>query len=90
MRTSGAKALIDSARYGTAEPVPFVQSIFRTLFRPYISTKAPRNRRSLGCARDDKKERVAVRRGPLPRERALAKDTVVVRPFPLATALSLQ
>ena len=29
------------------------------------------NRRSLGFARDDKKERVAERRGPLPRDRAV-------------------
>jgi hypothetical protein len=36
-----------------------------------ISRKGPRNRRSLGFARDDKKERVAVRRGPLPRDRTL-------------------
>jgi hypothetical protein len=27
-RTSGAKALIDHGAYGTAEPVPFVESVF--------------------------------------------------------------
>jgi hypothetical protein len=35
-----------------------------------ISKKGPRNRRSLGCARDDKKERVFVRQGRLSKERA--------------------
>ncbi len=30
-RTSGAKALIAAAFYGTAEAVPFVQSVFRKL-----------------------------------------------------------
>jgi hypothetical protein len=61
-----------------------------------ISRKGPRNRGSLGFARDDKKERIVVKRGPLPRDKA-----VVDRPFnhcpllrrlpsPLATALSLQ
>jgi hypothetical protein len=38
-----------------------------------ISRKSPRNRRSLGFARDDKKERVVVRRGRLLKERAVAK-----------------
>jgi hypothetical protein len=36
-----------------------------------ISRKGPRNCRSLGYARDDKKERVFVKRGPLPRDRAV-------------------
>ena len=30
-RTSGAKTLVDHLLYGTAEPVPFVQSIFGSL-----------------------------------------------------------
>jgi hypothetical protein len=30
-RTSGAKALIAEAFYGTAEAVPFVQRVFRSL-----------------------------------------------------------
>jgi hypothetical protein len=38
-----------------------------------ISTKGPQNCRSLGFARDDKKERVVIRRGSLPRDRALVK-----------------
>jgi hypothetical protein len=33
-RTSGAKALINSIPYATAEAVPFVQSIFPQLSRP--------------------------------------------------------
>jgi len=33
-----------------------------------VSRKGPRNCRSLGYARDDKKERVVVRRRPLPRD----------------------
>jgi hypothetical protein len=38
-----------------------------------ISTKGPRNCRSLGFARDDKKERVFVRKARLLEERAVAK-----------------
>jgi hypothetical protein len=51
-----------------------------------ISRKGPRNCRSLGFARDDKKERVVVKRGSLPRDRAV----VGVGVDPLANALSLQ
>jgi hypothetical protein len=36
-----------------------------------VSRVGPRNRRSLGFARDDKKGRFAQRRGPLPRGRAI-------------------
>jgi hypothetical protein len=38
-----------------------------------ISRKGPRNCRSLGFARDDKKERVVVKIGQLLKERAVAK-----------------
>jgi hypothetical protein len=48
-----------------------------------ISRKGPRNCRSLGYARDDKKERVVVKRGSLPRDRAV----VGVGVDPLVTAL---
>src|SRR5882757_8909682 len=39
-----------------------------------ISKKGPRNRRSLGCARDDKKERVVVKRARLQKERAVIEE----------------
>jgi hypothetical protein len=48
-----------------------------------VSRKGPRNCRSLGFARDDKKERVVERRGPLPRARAVvgAVATSISSPF---------
>jgi hypothetical protein len=42
------------------------------------SLESTENRRSLGYARDDKKERVAVRRGSLPRDRALVKRQAAI------------
>jgi hypothetical protein len=45
-----------------------------------ISRKGPRNRRSLGFARDDKKERVVVKRGPLPMDKAVV-GRIEDRPF---------
>jgi len=33
-RTAGAEALSDRILYGTAEAVPFVQKVFRSLFSP--------------------------------------------------------
>jgi hypothetical protein len=47
-----------------------------------ISRKGPRNCRSLGFARDDKKERVVVGKGPSPTDMA-----IVEAGNPLATAL---
>jgi hypothetical protein len=56
-----------------------------------ISRKGPRNCRSLGFARDDKKERVVVKRGRLPKEKAVAGGKAF-RPTsgpPLTNTLSL-
>jgi hypothetical protein len=45
--------------------------------------KGPRNRRSLGFARDDRKERVAAKRGQLPKEKAVASASLVPNDHPV-------
>jgi hypothetical protein len=56
-----------------------------------ISRKGPRNCRSLGFARDDKKERLAARKGRLLRKRPPNNlPGFSQAPCPLATVLSLQ
>jgi hypothetical protein len=42
-----------------------------------ISRKGPQSCRSLGFARDDRKERVVVKRGPLPRDRTVVEEEPV-------------